>query len=230
MGHLRQDGPGGYGMNLDEEFIPTRNSLLTRLKDWEDQEGWRRFFDTYWKLIYGTAIKAGLSHAEAEDVVQETVVAVARKMESFKYDPALGSFKGWLLNLTRWRIGDQFRKRGVEWKPPAPSSGEKPPTPSSDETSRTSTVERIPDEASLKLDAIWEEEWQKNLWDAAIARVKLKVSGKQYQMFDLYVLKDWSVADVVSTLGVTEFQVYKAKSRIARLIKREVKYLEAKML
>jgi RNA polymerase sigma factor (sigma-70 family) len=208
-------------MNTEDDLIPTRNSLLTRLKDWEDQEGWRRFFDTYWKLIYGTAMKSGLSHAEAEDVVQETVIAVARKMESFKYDPALGSFKGWLLNLTRWRIGDQFRKRGAEWKASAPSS---------DETSRTSTVERIPDEASLKLDAIWEEEWQKNLWDAAIARVKLKVGARQYQMFDLYVLKDWPVADVVSTLGVTEFQVYKAKSRIARVIKREVKYLEAKML
>ena len=208
-------------MKPDDDFIPTRRSLLTRLKDWNDDESWKKFFDTYWKLIYGAALKSGLTDAEAQEVVQETVIAVAKKMNAFKYDPALGSFKGWLLNLTRWRITDQFRKRGVEWKPSAPAS---------DETSRTSTVERIPDEASLKLDAIWEEEWQKNLWDAAIARVKLKVGGKQYQMFDLYVLKDWPVADVVSTLGVTEFQVYKAKSRIARLIKREVKYLEAKML
>ncbi len=204
-------------MNTEDDLIPTRNSLLTRLKDWEDQDGWRRFFDTYWKLIYGTAIKSGLSHAEAEDVVQETVVAVARKMESFKYDPALGSFKGWLLNLTRWRIGDQFRKRGVEWKPSAPAS---------DETSRTSTVERIPDEASLKLDAIWEEEWQKNLWDAAIARVKLKVGAKQYQMFDLYVRKEWQVADIMRTLNVLEDQVYQAKRRVSALLRKEIGHLE----
>src|SRR5437773_9325972 len=70
----------------------------------EDQESWRDFFNTYWKLIYATAIKAGLNDAEAQDVVQDTVIAVAKKIEDFKYDPALDSFKGWLLYLTRKRI------------------------------------------------------------------------------------------------------------------------------
>lgn len=37
---------------FDEDSIPTRKSLLGRLKDWEDQESWHVFFDTYWKLIY----------------------------------------------------------------------------------------------------------------------------------------------------------------------------------
>ena len=56
-------------MNADE-LIPTRWSLICRLKDWNDQVGWREFFDTYWKLIYSVAIKAGLTDAEAQDVVQ----------------------------------------------------------------------------------------------------------------------------------------------------------------
>ena len=94
-----------------DDFIPTRHSLLSRLKDWGDQESWRDFFDTYWKLIYGVAIKAGLSGVEAQEVVQETVIAVAKKIHDFKTDPAFGSFKAWLLHLTRWRIADQFRKR-----------------------------------------------------------------------------------------------------------------------
>src|SRR5262245_61928580 len=89
----------------------TRRSLLLRLKNWEDQEGWREFFDTYWKLIYGVAITAGLTDAEAQDVVQETIIAVARKMSRFKVDPGFGSFKSWLLLITRRRIADQFRKR-----------------------------------------------------------------------------------------------------------------------
>jgi hypothetical protein len=54
----------------DNDSIPTRQSLLARLKDWEDQESWREFFDTYWRLIHATALKAGLSEPEAQEVVQ----------------------------------------------------------------------------------------------------------------------------------------------------------------
>jgi RNA polymerase sigma-70 factor (ECF subfamily) len=54
--------------------------LLVRLKDWGDQKSWQDFFDTYWRLIHSVAIKAGLSEAEAQDVVQETVLTVAKKL------------------------------------------------------------------------------------------------------------------------------------------------------
>src|SRR5512143_622133 len=88
------------------EPIPTRYSLLSRLQDWDDQESWRTFYDTYWRLIYTAAIKSGLSEPEAEDVVQETVISVAKDIHKFRRDRARGSFKGWLKNLTRWRIAD----------------------------------------------------------------------------------------------------------------------------
>ena len=69
--------------NRQEELLPTRRSLLDRLRDWEDQAGWREFFDTYWKFIYSMAVRSGLSDQEAEDVVQETVTSVARRCRSF---------------------------------------------------------------------------------------------------------------------------------------------------
>src|SRR5436190_12630360 len=97
-----------------QEIIPTRQSLLDRLKDWHDDSSWKDFFDTYWSLIYGVARKAGLSDAEAQDVVQETIISVARQMPDFRYDPALGSFKAWLMRLARWRITDHFRKKQYE--------------------------------------------------------------------------------------------------------------------
>jgi hypothetical protein len=50
----------------EDVFIPTRSTLLSRLKDPGDDQGWRRFFDTYWKLIYGFALKAGLTETEAQ--------------------------------------------------------------------------------------------------------------------------------------------------------------------
>src|SRR3954468_4303295 len=89
----------GAMFNINE-LIPTRQSLLSRLKDWGDQESWTVFFDTYWKLIYHAAMKAGLTEAEAQDVVQETVISVLKSMETFRYDPEKGSFKTWLLRLT----------------------------------------------------------------------------------------------------------------------------------
>ena len=90
-----------------EASLQTRWSLIGRLKDMDDQQSWQEFFDAYWKLIYSVALKAGLSDAEAQEVVQETVISVAKKMPEFKADPAAGSFKSWLLTLTRWRIVDQ---------------------------------------------------------------------------------------------------------------------------
>jgi len=206
-----------------DELIPTRRSLLSRLKDWDDQGSWREFFETYWKLVYGVAIKAGLNDAEAQDVVQETVLSVAKKMHQFKYDPATGSFKNWLLLITRRRIADHLRK--VYREPPKHEHEAK-----GDETARTSTIEQLPDEAVPELEAVWDEEWRKNLLDAAMERVRRQVDPKQFQIFDSYVVKQWPVKDVKKTLGVSAMQVYLAKHRIGALIKKEIRNLETKMI
>jgi len=199
------------------DWLPTRTSLLRRLKQWEDQESWRDFFNTYWKLIYGTAVKAGLNDAEAQDVVQDTVIAVAKKIEDFKYDPVIDSFKGWLLYLTRKRIALHYRKRERD-------RGGKPRD--SEAMALTAELEGIPDPAGVDLEAIWDEEWEKNLADAALARVKQEVNPKQFQIFNFYVLKQWPVKEVTETLGVTVAQVYLAKHRISALVKKEVKRLQ----
>src|SRR4030095_4603668 len=88
-----------------------RRSVLSRLKDWDNQDSWREFFNTYWRLIYDFAVKAGLDDAQAQDAVQETIISVANQMKGFRYDPAVGSFKSWLLQITRRRVADQMRKR-----------------------------------------------------------------------------------------------------------------------
>src|ERR1700682_6240928 len=81
------------------DLIPTRRSLLSRLRDLGDQESWSDFFRSYWRLIYEVALKAGLTDAEAQEVVQETVISVAKQMPGFRYDAARGKFKGWLLQI-----------------------------------------------------------------------------------------------------------------------------------
>src|ERR1700722_3138499 len=143
----------------------TRRSLVDRLANWDDQRRWQEFFDTYWKLIYSAARQSGLTDVEAQEVVQETVITVAKKIDKLKYDPARGSFKGWLLQITRWRIVDKFRKR-------EPGNAKRP---RSIDDRMTATIERVPDSGGVDLDALWENEWQQNLFDAAIVRVKKKV-------------------------------------------------------
>jgi len=204
-----------------DEFIPTRRSLITRLKNWDDQESWQRFFDTYWRLIYSVALKAGLAAADAQDIVQETIVSVARQMPGFHYDPSLGSFKSWLLLITRRRIFDYLRKRQrtPQWR-----------VPSTQETGRTDLLERIPDPSSDPVAAVWEDEWKKNIFDAAVRNVKQKVAAKQFQMFDCYALKAWPIEQVAKNLNATVGQIYTAKSRVAALIKEEVQRLEQAML
>jgi RNA polymerase sigma-70 factor (ECF subfamily) len=204
------------------EWDPTRSSLLERLRVWNDHGTWFRFFETYWKLIYGVARQAGLTDAEAQDAVQETVITVSKKIDGFRYDREKGSFKGWLLNIARWRIADQFRKRQPE--------GTRLRTPADEDDRRTSTVERLPDQTVDPLQQIWDEEWQKNLMDAAISCVKRQVDPKQFQIFDCYVLQGWSPRQVASELKVTQGRVYLAKHRIGALIRREVRRLESEPL
>ena len=197
-------------------LLATRRSLVDRLANWDDQRRWQDFFDRYWKLIYSAARKAGLTDCEAQEVVQETVITVAKKIDKLHYDPALGSFKGSLLQITRWRIADQFRRRD------SVQTGRD----GADDDRNTATIERLADTNRVDLDAVWEREWQENLMDTAIARVKKKVNPKQFQIFDCYVRKEWPAQKVAAQLQVSVGQVYLARHRVAVLLKKEIKALE----
>jgi RNA polymerase sigma factor (sigma-70 family) len=203
------------------ELIPTRATLIERLKNWQSQTSWQEFFDIYWQLIYCIARKSGLTEVEAQDAVQETFMSVAKHIPTFKYDPKLGSFKAFLLKMTRWRITDQLRKRG-------PLSRHRKPGGFTS-TSDTSTVEALPDPASADVDKYWEVEWQNSLLAGAIGNVKRRMDPQKYQVFDCYVNKGWAAPKVATTFRLSLDQVYVAKHRITQLIKDEVERLEKEM-
>ncbi len=199
----------------------TRRSLVTRLKNWDDQAGWQRFFDTYWKLLFTVARRAGMSESDAEDVVQETVVAVAQHMPDFRYDPERGSFKNWLLVIVRRRIIQHFRKnnrrQNVEARR-APEPGE------------TDLIERIPDPNAARIDQMWEEEWQRNILEAARERIRQRVDPRHLQIFDCYVVKGWSTDQIEKAFKITANHLYIIKHRVAALLKSETERLEAEMI
>lgn len=198
-------------------YQKTRKSLIERLGNWEDQRSWDEFYQTYWRLIYSVALKSGLRPDEAMDAVQEVVLALAKQSQKNQYDPRQGSFKSWLMNLTRWRINDQFRRRA---KDTAMMHG--PEHDSRD----TATFDRFADPRTGELERIWNAEWARNLLERALARVKTQVSPKQFQIFDAYVVKDWSAGKVMKELDVSMAQVYLAKHRVGKILKQEIAALE----
>ncbi len=207
----------GHGPVKNPDLLPTRRSLLSRLRNWSDQDSWQDFFNTYWRLIYQVAAKSGLSDAEAQEVVQETVISVAKQMPGFRYDRARGSFKGWLLQITRRRIADLVRKRvqtqGLGGQPPV-------------EGAHSEALESLPDPGGDAFEKTWNEEWEKHLLSTALQNLKRQVNPEHYQLFDLYVVQGWPIQQITSTLGVNAGQVYLAKHRIGGLLKKELKNLQ----
>lgn len=198
----------------------TRPSLLVRLRDWNDGTSWTEFYRLYRRMIYGMAHRAGLTHPEAEDVVQEVFRHVAEKIGQFEKRPARGSFRRWLMNQTRWRIVDRFRERGHgrrgEDSPADGASGRSPPA-----------LDPLPMAEDARLEAEWEEEWQRQVLEAAIERLARRVPAKHLQAFDLSSRQGWPARRVARELGVSTAAVYLYNHRLTKQLRREIERLRA---
>lgn len=217
MSDDEDDKPREKDEIIAQAYAKTRKSLIARLDNWEDQKTWDEFYQTYWRLIYSVAVRAGLRPEEAFDCVQETILSIAKQSKKKLYDPEQGSFKTWLMNMTRWRINDQFRKRK---KDTAMTGGDW------DDERKTAVIDRIEDPNGDVLERLWDVEWKKGIADAALARVKAQVSPKQYQIFDYYVVRQWDAGTVQNKLNVSMAQVYLAKHRVGAVLKKELAKLE----
>ncbi len=199
-----------------EALQPTRQSLLSRLRDWQDQAGWREFFETYWRLIYRVARDSGLPDAEAQDVVQETFIYLSRRMPNFRYDRARGSFKSWLRVVTRSRIHVHVRKEKRH--------KDQVREPLDGDDAEQDEVE-FADPAGDLLDKVWQREWEENLLETALRRVRSKVSSQHLLIFRLATLDQLPLTQVARKLGVSLAQVYLARHRVGKLFKSEVLHL-----
>jgi len=201
-----------------DPWLATRTSLLHRLRDAGDSASWGDFCDAYGRVLHAVARRSGLTPEDAEDVVQETLVIVARKIGAFEYDRERGTFKSWILTITRRRIVDRQRQRGRERRREAPQGDA--------DDAGTPLLERLPDERAADWDRIWAEEWQRGLYEAAREKVRSRVSARQFQIFDCSVTRGWEVERVVADLGVTANQVYIARHRVGEAIAVEVRRME----
>lgn len=176
----------------------TRKSLLGRVRDREDSAAWTEFHAIYAPLLYRYARGRGLSESDAEEIRDQVLEVVVRRMPEFEYDRKRGRFKAWLYRIASGRIVDAHRRR----RELHAESGE---------------LREIADPAP-RPDEIWEREWRAGHLRAAIERARHRAAARDGAIFDL-LLQECPVPEVCERLGVNANQVYKAKSRMLRAVR-----------
>lgn len=201
------------------EILPTRRSLLSRLKRLDDDASWQEFHQLYHRLIFSFARRKGLTETEAQDAVQDTLVAVARTMPSFQYDPARCSFKAWLRHLAEKRIIDLIRRRQRAGPSPAAPAG----------TELEDLLAAQPDPGVPSPDAVWDEEWRRQILETAIERVKAKANPRQFRVFHSLVVQEIPAKEVRDMFEMSLAAIYVARHRIAAAVRHEARRLEKEL-
>ncbi|MGL6095503.1 MAG: RNA polymerase sigma factor [Fimbriiglobus sp.] len=191
----------------------TRVTLLTRLKDGGDVDAWRQFVELYGPVVYGFARKRGLQDADAADLMQEVLRSVSRNAEKMEYDPARGTFRGWLYTVTRNKIynflsGQRHRPKAVG------------------DSAAQERLDSIPDRTSDR-DEDWEIEYQRRLSAKAMDRVRGEFQPATWKAFWGTAVDGRAAQDVGGELKMTPGAVYVAKSRVLARLREEVQRLQA---
>ncbi len=183
-------------------MVTTRTSLLLSLKNRSDAEAWSEFHKLYAPLLYRYARGWGLSRDDAEEIRDQCLEVVTRKMPTFEYDKEKGGFKSWLRRVVDNKVVDFRRKRHER-------------RAETEEISSLRDAEPSPAE-------IWEQSWRNEHLKYCVEQVRGLVSEINFQAFHMLMLDECSVPDVCSRLGMNANQVYKAKSRVLQQVRRKM--------
>ncbi len=187
----------------------TSLTLLGRLRDAPaDETAWAQFVERYAPRLYGWCRQWGLQEADAQDVTQDVLLLLAEKMRSFVYDPE-GSFRGWLRTLTcrAWYDFVAHQRRAGR------GSG-----------GLGQALQTL--EACSDLARRLEDEFDRELLDEAMARVRLRVEPHTWEAFRLLALEGLPGARVAEELHMKVATVFVARSKVQKLLREEVRRLE----
>jgi RNA polymerase sigma-70 factor (ECF subfamily) len=189
----------------------TSPSLLGKLRrDPTDQVAWGEFVDRYGRKIYAWCRQWNLQDADAQDVTQTVLVRLAGRLATFTYDNTR-SFRGWLRTLTQHAWSDFLKRR----ERPGRGSGDR-------------QVEAFLHslEARENLLAALEDPFDRELLEEATAQVRLRVAPRTWEAFQLTALEGLSGAEAAARLQMRVASVFKAKSRVQKLLQEEIAELE----
>jgi RNA polymerase sigma factor (sigma-70 family) len=194
-----------------DSTMPTSPTLLGRLSRLPtDQAAWSEFSERYGRKIYGWCRHWQLQQADAEEVTQEVLLKLARKMATFTYDPAQ-SFRAWLKTVAHhaWRDFLDGRRR------PGAGSGD------------TQVLEMLHSVAARdNLVEQLDEEFARELLEEAYARVRLRVQPHTWEAFRLLAIEGQSGAAVAEKLNMKVATVFVARSKVQKMIQEEVRRLD----
>lgn len=193
--------PRSYDMVIDMTSA-TQATLLERLREAADPLAWDEFFERYWRLIFSHARRRGCSEHTAEEIVQETMLAVFRQRQVFRYDPREGRFRDWLGAVVRNQVA---RRRRL----------------ADERRQETVAPEQFADAAHADAppDAHWETEFESALLASLLDIVRHEVAPETYQAFELTALHDLPAADAARLTGLTRNAVYLARGRLLQRLR-----------
>lgn len=189
--------------NKTAKQIDTRQTFIRNLKDLKD-DIWSEFYDNYSELILSFAKKRGCSSELAQDVLQETVMALFRYLPNFEYDKNKGKFRSLLFKITESKVIDAFRR--------------------SKQISYLQNSEIFSSSRNAFED---EQKHISHLWDESIDEIFLikamhiargKVKPKTYKCFENVFLKGMSVKNVAEKLGISPNLVSQHKHKVFNMI------------
>ncbi len=192
------------------EWSDSRTSLtlLEALRQTpNDAVAWERFDWRYRPMIYRWCREWGLQGADAEDVTQDVLAKLTEKLGQFRYDPSR-CFRAWLKTITQhaWSDAIAGRYRGSDSR----------------------IIQRLESlEARADFKRRFEETFDRELMEMAIARVQRRVNPSTWEAFRLTALEGLSGAEASQRLDATVASVFVSKHRVQKLLKEEVRLLEA---
>jgi RNA polymerase sigma-70 factor (ECF subfamily) len=182
----------------------TRPSLLLRIRDPHDAIAWGDFIEIYAPLIHSYACTRGLQDADAADVTQEVLQAVANHAGRFEYDASRGRFRGWLFRITLNKLRDMVARR----KGQAVGSGD------------TGVHELLNNAAAEDSEQqTWDRQhaWRLFLWAAERARVDFR--NRTWQAFWRTAVEQQPVSQVATELNLSAGAIHVARCRVVARIK-----------
>ncbi len=201
--------------NVNPATSDTRNSLLLRLHDRRDIAAWDQFVTIYGPLVFRLARSKGFQETDAQDIVQEVMLAVSQAIHRWEPDRTQARFRDWLFRISRNLMINFLTRR----KHQSLSAGE---SIAELLMQLPSTVD--PDgEATREFDL----EYRRELFWLAADKVRAEVRPNTWEAFRLTAIDEVSVASAARQLGMKEGAVLVARCRVLARMRTAVAEFDA---
>ena len=189
----------------------TRASLILRLRNADDVAAWDEFVEVYGPAVFRVARGRGLQAADAEDLVQQVLLAVAQSIAGWLERDDRGPFRAWLLRIARHEAADMLTRRATR---PLGQDG----------AEGARLLGQLPgaDDMARQLDL----EHKRAVFEWAGERVRGAVEELTWRAFWLTHVEGVSIADAAHQLGTRPGNIYFGRSRVMARIKECVEQYE----